>query len=168
MEGARDVSLSRVVGLLFGGLVVAARAVGGQAPSTPGYAEFRVDAIIARATAIQGGVGGVIPLGTYVRVGIDAAGGATVRDGSSRASGRIDAIGRFLLDPFREAPVGVSLGGGLSLQYVDGDKRVRPYLTAVVDIEGKRRGAITPALQLGLGGGTRVGVVLRPSQPRWR
>ena len=161
-------SLSRSRVLLFGVLLVAARAVGGQVTSTPGYAEFRVDAIFARATAIQGGVGGVIPLGTYVRLGIDAAGGATVSDASSRASGRVDAIGRFLLDPFREAPVGVSVGGGLSLQYVDGDKRVRPYLTAVVDIEGRRRGAITPALQVGLGGGTRVGVVLRTSQPRWR
>jgi hypothetical protein len=117
---------------------------------------------------VQGGVGAVIPLGTYVRVGVDAAGGPTLHDGSSRAAGRIDAIGRFLLDPFREAPVGVSLGGGLSLAYVDGDKRVRPYLTAVVDIEGRRRGAVTPAFQVGLGGGTRVGVVLRTSQPRWR
>jgi hypothetical protein len=168
VEGARDVSLSHSRVLLFGVLVIAASAVGGQVPSTPSYAEFRLDAIVASATSIEGGVGGVIPLGTYVRLGIDAAGGATIRDGSSRASGRIDAIGRFLLDPFREAPVGVSVGGGLSLPYVDGDKRVRPYLTAVLDIEGRRRGAITPALQLGLGGGTRVGVVLRTSQPRWR
>jgi len=168
VEGARDVSLSRGRVLFFGILVFAARVVGGQVQSTPGYAEFRLDAIFARATSIQGGVGGVIPLGTYVRLGIDAAGGPTVGDESSRASGRVDAIGRFLLDPFREAPVGVSVGGGLSLQYVDGDKRVRPYLTAVVDIEGRRRGAITPALQVGLGGGTRVGVVLRTSQPRWR
>ena len=139
-----------------------------QVQSPPAYAEFRLDAIFASATSVEGGVGAVIPLGTYVRFGVDAAGGATFRDGSSRASGRIDAIGRFLLDPFREAPIGVSLGGGLSLPYVDGDKRVQPYLTAVVDIEGRRRGAITPAFQLGLGGGTRVGVVLRTSQPRWR
>jgi hypothetical protein len=154
--------------VLSGVLVVAARAVGAQVPSPPAYAEFRLDAIVARATSVEGGVGAVIPLGTYVRFGINAAGGATFRDGSSRASGRIDAIGRFLLDPFREAPIGVSVGGGLSLPYVDGDKRVQPYLTAVVDIEGRRRGAITPAFQLGLGGGTRVGVVVRTSQPRWR
>ena len=168
MEGARDVSLSRRRVLLSGVLFIAARAVGGQAPTVPAYAEFRLDAIVARATSLESGVGAVIPLGTYVRLSVDAAGGTTFHDGSSRASGRIDAIGRFLLDPFREAPVGVSLGGGLSLPYVDGDKRVRPYLTAVVDIEGRRRGAVTPAFQLGLGGGTRVGVVLRTSQPRWR
>jgi hypothetical protein len=123
---------------------------------------------MSNATSAQAGVGAVIPLGTYVRFGIDAAGGATFRDGSSRASGRVDAIARFLLDPFREAPLGLSLGGGLSLAYADGDNRVRPYLTVVVDIEGRRRGSITPALQVGLGGGARVGVVLRTSQPRWR
>ena len=158
-------SLRRV---LPAALLIASRLAGAQAPAVPRYAEFRLDAIVARETSAHAGVGVVIPLGTYVRFGIDAAGGATFHDGSSRASGRVDAIGRFLLDPFREAPFGLSLGGGLSLPYVDGDKRVRPYLTAVVDIEGRRRGSITPALQFGLGGGARVGVVLRTSQPRWR
>lgn len=138
------------------------------AASPPVYAEYRVDALIARATSVEAGVGLVFPMGTYVRLGIDAAGGATWRDNVARASGRIDAIGRFLLDPFREAPVGVSLGGGLSLPYVDGNTRVRPYLTAVVDIEGRMRGRLTPALQVGLGGGTRLGVVLRSSTARWR
>jgi len=40
---------------------------------------------------------------------------------------------------------------------------VRPLLTAVIDLEGKRHGAYTPALQVGLGGGVRVGVALRRS-----
>jgi hypothetical protein len=168
VEGTHEVSLSRIRGFASGVLFIAARAVGAQVPAAPSYAEFRVDAIVARATSVQGGIGGVFPLGTYVRLSIDGAGGVTMNEGNSRASGRIDAIGRFLLDPLREAPIGLSLGGGLSLPYVDGDKRVRPYLTAVVDIEGRRRGAVTPALQIGLGGGTRVGVVLRMSQPRWR
>jgi hypothetical protein len=168
VEGARAVSLSSSCVMLSVLVLTATVPARAQALAAPRYAEFRADAIVARGTSAQAGLGAVIPLGTYVRLGIDAAAGATFRDGSSRASGRVDAIGRFLLDPFREAPVGVSLGGGLSLPYVDGDKRVRPYLTAVVDIEGRRRGAVTPAIQFGLGGGTRVGVVLRTSQPRWR
>jgi hypothetical protein len=45
---------------------------------------------------------------------------------------------------------------------------VRPYLTVVIDVEGRMRGPVTPALQVGLGGGTRVGVVLRASKARWR
>ena len=151
-------------------VVVAAKRVGAQEQSLvpPLYAELRVDAIVARQTAAQAGAGVVIPLGIYVRFSIDAAGGATFGDGTSRASGRVDAISRFLLDPFRETPVALSVGGGLSVPYVDGQSRVRPYLTAVVDVEGRKRGKFTPALQIGLGGGARVGLVFRASQPRWR
>jgi hypothetical protein len=103
-----------------------------------------------------------------VRFSVDAAGGVTFSDNTSRTSGRVDAIGRFLLDPFRETPVAVSFGGGLSVPYVDGQSHVRPYLTAVFDIEGRKRRALTPALQIGLGGGARVGLVFRASQSRWR
>jgi hypothetical protein len=84
------------------------------------------------------------------------------------ASGRFDAIGRFLFDPFREIPFGMSLGGGLSLPYAVRDPRLRPYLTTVLDVEGRMRGSLTPALELGLGGGARIGLVLRASPGRWR
>lgn len=134
----------------------------------PVYPEFRADAIVSRTTAAEVGAGAVIPLGIYARLSIGAAGGTTFVNGTSRASGRVDAIGRFLLDPFRETPVALSFGGGLSVPYVDGQSRVRPYLTAVIDVEGRMRGRVTPALQVGLGGGARVGIVLRASQPRWR
>ena len=151
-------------------LAASTKSVGGQTQSLvpPLYPEFRADAIIARETAAQVGVGVVIPAGIYVRLSVDAAGGATFAGGASRASGRVDAVGRFLLDPFRETPVAVSFGGGLSVPYVDGQTHLRPYLTAVIDVEGRMRGPVTPALQLGLGGGARVGVVLRASKARWR
>jgi hypothetical protein len=134
----------------------------------PAYAEYRADAIVGRGTTVQGGGGVVVPLGIYVRLGVDAAAGATWRDRLTRASGRVDVITRFLFDPFRETPVGLSLGGGVSLPYTDGQQRLRPYLTMVIDVEGRVRGPVTPALQVGLGGGTRIGVVLRTSRPRWR
>jgi hypothetical protein len=134
----------------------------------PSYMEYRADAIVARGTTLQGGLGPVFPLGTYVRLSVDGAVGSTWRDGSAHASGRVDAISRFLLDPFREVPVAVSLGGGVSVPYVDGDRRVRPYVTVVIDVEGRIRGRFTPAMQVGLGGGARVGFVLRTSPPRWR
>ena len=168
MEGARDVRVLRVCAFVFGILCVVARAAAGQVLAPPRYAEYRLDAIVARTNSVQGGLGLVIPMGTYVRLSIDGAGGATWHDGVSRASARVDAVGRFLLDPLREVPFGLSVGGGLSLPYVDGDKRVQPYVTAIVDLELRRRGRLTPAIQLGLGGGTRVGVVLRSSSTRWR
>ena len=144
----------------------ALRAQGGGGP--PVYGEYRADAIVGRGTAAQAGGGVSVPLGVYVRLAADASGGATWRDGVTRASGRVDAIGRFLLDPFREVPVALSLGGGVSVPYVEKESPVRPYLVVVVDIEGRARGRLTPALQLGLGGGTRIGLVLRRSTGRWR
>lgn len=134
----------------------------------PAYGELRGDAIVGGGTALQAGGGIVFPAGIYVRVNVDGAAGTRFRDGEGRTSGRVDAIARFLLDPFRELPVGLSLGGGVTVPYTDGDTGVQPYLTAVIDIEGRRRGRFTPALQIGLGGGTRVGVVLRTSTRAWR
>jgi hypothetical protein len=139
-----------------------------QIGAAPTYAEYRADAIVMRGVATEVGAGVVIPADTYVRLSIDGAAGPTWRDGSVHASGRVDAIGRFLLDPFRETPVAVSLGGGVSVPYVSGYGRVRPYLAVVVDIEGRMRGGFTPALQLGLGGGARIGVVIRRSPRRYR
>jgi hypothetical protein len=134
----------------------------------PTYVEYRADAIINRAVAAQGGLGLVLPLGTYVRLGIDGAAGVTRADGAMHASGRVDAIGRFLLDPFREIPVAVSVGGGVSLPYVNGGTRTRPYVTVVLDVEGRRHRGMTPAVQVGLGGGARIGVVVRASPLKWR
>jgi hypothetical protein len=134
----------------------------------PAYMEYRADAIFTRGATVQGGLGRVFPLGTYVRLSVDGAAGPTWRDGSVHASGRVDAISRFLLDPFREVPIALSLGGGVSVPYVSGDSRVRPYATVVADIEGRWRSGYTPALQVGLGGGVRMGVVVRTSTLRWR
>jgi hypothetical protein len=146
-----------------GGLDSAVRAQ--QAPSV--YPEVRLDAILGNGTAAQGGVGVVVPAGVYVRLGIDGAAGAVWHDGASSTEGRVDAVARFLLDPLRENDVALSVGGGLSVP-IRRDGVKTPYLTVVIDVEGRRQGGLTPALQIGLGGGARVGLVLRRSPPRWR
>jgi len=143
------------------------RAVAQRLP-IPAYLEYRGDGIVGRGTTAQAGLGAVFVMGTYVRTSVDGGAGATWQGGESSASGRVDVIARFLLDPFRESPIGFSLGGGVSVPYVDGQAHVRPFLTAVVDVEGRIRRNITPALQVGLGGGTRIGIVFRTSPPRWR
>lgn len=131
------------------------------------YPEFRADAIVANGTSVQGAAGIVFPAGVYVRVGLDGGAGASWRDGTSSATGRIDLIARFLLDPLRETGLAFSAGGGLSAP-IGRDGFRTPYLTIVMDIEGRRRGGFTPAFEVGLGGGARVGFVLRRSPPRWR
>jgi len=138
-----------------------------QAPPRP-YAEYRADAIIARGTAAQVGAGLILPLGVYVRLGVDAAAGATWRHGETVGGGRVDAIARFLLDPFRESRLGFSVGGGVSAPIGSAQPSQPPYLTAVLDLEWPRRRGLTPALQVGLGGGTRIGFVLRRSPLQWR
>lgn len=131
------------------------------------YPELRADAFFASGTTVQGGAGIVVPAGAYVRVGLDGGAGESWRHGSSFASGRVDVVARFLLDPLRENSVAFSFGGGLS-EPIDRDGFRTPYLTIVMDVEGRRRGGFTPALEVGLGGGARVGFVLRRSPPRWR
>ncbi len=148
--------------------MLSTRASAQQLSTPPIYEEYRIDAIANRDGAVQAGGGVTIPLGIYVRFAVDGAAGPTWRDGAMLGSGRVDGIARFTLDPFREIPVGISVGGGVSVPYVAGDAHVRPLLAAVVDIEGRRRGRFTPALQLGLGGGARIGVVLRNSPQRYR
>jgi hypothetical protein len=154
------------LGLALSGALV--EGAGAQQRRPPTYGEFRIDVIAGSGTAVHGGAGIVIPLGVYTRASIDAAAGARWRDDAVRASGRVDVIARFLLDPFREVPAGLSLGGGLTVPYTEGDATVRPYITAVIDVEGRMWRRLTPALQLGLGGGTRVGLVFRASPRGWR
>lgn len=146
--------------------VAGARAAAAQQPATPPVApEVRVDLITGNAAAIQLGAGVQIPAGYYGRIGLDVALGTPLESTSLSANrtldGRLDLLARFLLDPFRQAAYGLSVGGGISLRAEPGDQ-VRPLLLVAVDLEGRRSArGVAPALQVGLGGGTRIGVVLR-------
>ena len=129
--------------------------------------EVRVDLIAGHEPAAQLGVGVQIAAGYYTRIGVDAALGiplgADAAAGSSRhgVDGRLDLLARFLLDPFRQTAYGVSVGGGASVRAEQGD-RARPFLLVALDVEGRRSTTgVVPALQVGLGGGARFGVVLR-------
>lgn len=127
--------------------------------------ELRVDAIDVRSTrygTLQAGVGANVPLGYYARLEIDGAFGPTKRDSIDYSSGRADVVGRFLLDPFAEAPFGFSIGGGVSTLIER--SRAHAYLVVVMDLEIPRVGPVVPAVQLGLGGGVRVGIIARAYQ----
>lgn len=142
-----------------------------QVPKPSVHPEARLDVILGHQPAVQLGAGVQVPMGYYVRVGLDGAIGVATYDreaplGSPEGppgplDGRADLLVRFLLDPFRQNAWGLSLGGGLSARAEPGD-HVRPRLLAAVDLEGRRsmRGVV-PAIQVGLGGGVRLGVLLR-------
>jgi len=134
-------------------------------PSSPRVQpEARADFINARAAAAHLGVGVSVAAGTYVRFGLVAAAGQAWRDGESEAAGRVDALVRFVPDPFREFRWAPYAAGGVSAMY-DTDERWRGVLVGVLGVEGPSLGSVVPAIEVGFGGGTRVGAVVRRALP---
>ena len=124
--------------------------------------EVRVDAIFARTGGVEAGYGFTVPAGIYVRTGLVAG----IGSGRHGVEGRTDLISRFSFDPFRQSRWAAYAGGGLSGRYrsqLDGGARA--YLLVFLGVEGplpfgQPRGWV-PAVEVGLGGGARIGVVLR-------
>jgi len=129
--------------------------------------EVRVDAIFARVTLLQAGVGAAFRTGYNVRLHVAAAGGVALKDGEQKSSARGDATLRLLLDPFGESRNGVSIGGGVSVLH-DGFEKTRPVGVVVLALEGVPRAPIVWAVEAALGGGGRLAVVLRRRAGRYR
>ena len=98
--------------------------------------------------------------GLYARLGLSAGVGASTARGAHTV-GELDATGRFLLDPLRQAAHGLYATGGLALRIATTD-RPRLFVLAGLGVEGRAIGRVMPAVEAGLGGGARVAVVLRP------
>ena len=153
---------------LFCGAMFAAP-LGAQIPHQPVQVETRADLIVSKWTAVQGGVGVTVPAGLYVRSGIVVAAGG----GGKGFDSRIDLFSRFNLDPFRENRWGFYAGGGLSGRFAGRDApRAHAYLLAFAGLEGPLPSAEVagwvPAIEIGLGGGARIGIALRRGIPRRR
>lgn len=102
-----------------------------------------------------------VPASLYLRVGVLASAGA-VRDGdSTRATGRVEAFLRVPLDPLWESRWAPTLSGGAALQCT-ADRRCTPLVVLRLGLEGGRgTGGWVPAIEAGVGGGVRLGLVLR-------
>jgi len=130
--------------------------------------ELRADVIFGSEPALEIGGGIQLPLGNYVRVGATGALGTALGAGPRTRTGRADLLARFLLDPYRQSTFGLSAGGGVSARFGQG-RPVTPLLLLALEVEGRRTArGWSPALQLGLGGGTRVGLVVRRGEARAR
>lgn len=127
--------------------------------------ELRADVISGRQALLQAGGGAQLAAGTYVRVSLDAGIGPRLapHDSGGALSGRLDLLARFLLDPGAASRHGLSVGGGLGVLFRPAE-RGTPVLIVAAELEGPRthEGGWVPALQVGLGGGARVGLVFRP------
>jgi hypothetical protein len=155
--------VKRLAGTLIGCLTLGAYATSAaQVGHQPFQAEGRLDAIVSEQTAVQAGFGASVPAGLYVRAGLVLGAGI----GRHGLDARTDLIGRFTFDPFRQsrwAPYG---GGGLSARFNSTpDGGAKGYLLFFLGVEGPvpfgRTGGWVPAIEAGLGGGARFGVILR-------
>jgi len=150
---------SRMVASLVLSLLAAGVAGAQEARRSVPRLLLRSDVFLARADAVQAAAGLTLPLGNYVRLDGVAGAGVEWSGGESRGSGRVDLVGRFLLDPFRQSRWSGYGGAGLSALHTEHDWR--GYMLAVVGVEGPGGRRFLPALEIGLGGGTRIGLVLR-------
>lgn len=133
-------------------------------PADP-QAEFRISATVSPRLAPHGGVGVNLRAGWYARLGVHLEAGATRVEDRWVASQRATLSARFLLDPFGQSRGGLYGGAGLSVRRV-GDASPQGALVLLVGVEGRaplgaRRGALVPAVEVALGGGVQVGLVLR-------
>ena len=144
-------------------LVFAVPAVGaGQGRAQPVQHEVRLDGLFAEQTAVHAGYGVSAPAGLYLRAGLVLGAGA----GRHGFEGRTDLVGRFSFDPLRQSRWGPYGGAGVSGRFNSTeDGGAKAYLLFFLGVEGplpagRTRGWV-PALEVGLGGGARVGVVMR-------
>ena len=122
--------------------------------------EIRLMAALSPSAGALGGIGANVRAGYYARLGIALEAGAVQRADRWESRQRVEGVARFMFDPFAERPRGFYAGAGLGAER-RGPSDVRGLLLGVVGMEGRATGRIVPSVELVVGGGTRLGVVLR-------
>ncbi len=144
----------------FGPMSVEAQRAPFAPPAARFRPAFRADAILDRDPGAQLAAGLVVVAAYNVRLALDAGVGGVQRPAGWQASGRVDLLARWLSDPFRESLWGLNAGGGVGVQLERGGAP-RPVAIVTLGVEGPSDGAWVPGVELGLGGGVRVGFTLR-------
>lgn len=128
---------------------------------------LRADALIDRDVGAQLALGVAVPAQYNVRVALDVGAGGVRRDATWRATGRVDVLARWLSDPFRQSRWGINAGGGVGIRFEDA-REARVVAIVTVGVEGTSDGRWVPGVEVGLGGGVRVGVTMRRAPARRR
>ena len=124
--------------------------------------DLRVEAVgTRRASGAEAAIGLRTLVSPYLRAEASVGGAFWHSAEPKLPSPRTEAAFRFLLDPINEQKWGLSFAGGLG--YVDS-----PYLLVAADLEGQPMAGWRPAFRVALGGGTRIGLVLRRAIPNRR
>jgi hypothetical protein len=125
--------------------------------------EVRVDGIAAsRVTTLHLGVGGTRVLSRNLEVQLVMGGGTAFREGSSdnALAGRADLLARFAPLPADGQRWSAYVAGGLS-GLVERGASGRAVLALLVGMEGGRARETRRFVELGVGGGLRVGAGVR-------
>lgn len=131
--------------------------------------EGHLVSVLSPGAGVLGGVGVNVRAGWYARVGVVASAGAVRAGNAWVGRQRLDGTARFLFDPFAERARGFYAGAGIGAERRD-DGSTRGLLLGVVGFEGATRRQVgvrttvprfVPSVELTLGGGARLGVVLR-------
>jgi hypothetical protein len=117
--------------------------------------EVRLDGMGPRPYSLEPGIGAIYAAGYYARITLGAGYALPLESTLNGIRWRADLLVRGTFDPFRQQRYALSLGAGLSY------RRSRTYLAVVMDLEGPEIRGLLPALQVGVSGGPRVGIVLR-------
>jgi hypothetical protein len=128
---------------------------------------WRADLLAGPPAGIELGAGANVPVGYYLRMGLDVAAGVARRAERAVPGGRVDIAARYLLDPFREFRWGPYAGAGLTTRWVDG-AGWRADLLVLLGIEGPESRGWRTAVELGAGGGVRLGLVFRRARQNGR
>ena len=129
--------------------------------------EIRVEAITGDPWSLLAGAGVNMAAGVYTRLGVNAAAGIARADARSQLAARVDGIGRFLLDPFRQSRTGLYGLAGVSAMYLEDDGWT-PRVVLGLGLEGRARGRRITSIEVALGGGVRVAIVMRRVRPGGR
>lgn len=121
--------------------------------------EVRLDVLGPRPYAVGPGIGAILPLGYYVKLSAGLGYELPLEKGPTGDRWRTELLARATFDPFRQQRWAFSLGGGLT------QRRSATYLAAIAEVEGPEMRGLIPALQVGVSGGLRAGLVLRRAVP---
>jgi len=137
-------------------IVVVAAAVAPRSLAGQGRREAGVQAIVTSAdpAAVLGGVYGAYRVGRRVRVAATAGLGVA----GEGTAWRLEALGHFHFQPETRGGVGLYGGGGLALA---GGPSTRGYLVVLVGLEANPGGPRGWSVELGAGGGLRLGIGYR-------
>lgn len=154
-------------------LVVAALALGARPAAAQRVAGLhlqpsgRVDLLASRIRAVQAGLELDTRAGRYVRLGVVGAAGESWYAGASGLSARAEMVGRFELDPDFRSRWAPYFTAGLGARY-DRVGSWRGVMSAAIGLEGPNANGVIPFLEVGWGGGFRVGIGLRKALPSGR